>query len=175
MEIGFAASPDRSDTIRTKSRIRSAHAKPTIEQTTELARTTIIPALDLPPDQTVAERVTEMNKLLQQAGVEPYRLRLIVRHGDTVNQMRFKDELRIREIPLAVALKFLCDSTKLRYHMRENGIVELTSMQEQDFLSDSPKQHESKKPSPSGATDAFGNDSSASGETDPFAVPMPTR
>src|SRR6478735_176039 len=46
-----AASTGQVGPIRTKSRIRSNHPQPTIEQTTELVQTTIIPVLILPPDQ----------------------------------------------------------------------------------------------------------------------------
>ena len=167
--------PGTAEIARTKSRIRPNHPRPTIEETTSLVRTTIIPLIDLPPDQPLPERIARVNELIQKAGVESNRLRVILRSADPAIQWRFKGELRIREVPLGIALKYLCDSTKLRYHIRENGIVEMTSIQEQDFLSDLPNSPEIKKPSPSGETDAFGNDPNASGETDPFAVPMPTR
>ena len=125
-----AVPPGLGETIRTKSRIRTNHPKPTIEETIELTRTTIIPIIDLPPDQPLPERITLINQLIQKTGVEPDRLRLIVRSADPANQWRFKDDMRIRNIPLRAALAYFCDSTKLRYHVRENGIIELTTSQD---------------------------------------------
>jgi hypothetical protein len=145
--------------IRTKSGIRAHQTKPTIEETNELYQTTIIPIIDLPPDQPLPVRIARINELIERAGVEPYRLRLIVRSADPANQMRFKDEMRIRKIPLDIALKYLCDSTKLRYHIRKNGIIELTTLQEPEATS-------------LVAGPEFSNgDPNASQESDPFTEP----
>jgi hypothetical protein len=124
-------SPGPADPIRTKPRFRSNHPKPTLEETTGLLRTTIIPVLEIPPDQPLQERIAHINELIQKAGVEPYQLRLILDKADPANQWRM-GEMRVRNVPLAVALKYLCDVTKLRYYVRENGIVELTTSEDPD-------------------------------------------
>jgi hypothetical protein len=165
--------PGTAEIARTKSRIRPNHPQPTIEKTTQLIRTTIIPLLDFPTDQPLPERIARVNELIQKAGVESRRLRVILRSADPAIQWRSKGELRIREVPLGIALKYLCDSTKLRYHIRENGIVELTSIREEESLPDLPNLPEIKKPSPSGETDAFGNDPNTPAETDPIDLPIP--
>ena len=162
---GVSSGP--ADPVRTKPRFRANHPKPTIEETIELLRTTIIPVIDLPADQPLPERITRINELIQKAGVEPYQLRLILRSGDAANQWRY-GEMRIREVPLVVALRYLVDATKLGFHVRENGIVELTSWREEALpvLPDPPQ--ESRLPL-SVESDIFGNDPNAPEEIDPFA------
>ncbi len=164
-------SPGLGESTRTKSRIRTNHSKVTIEETTGLLRTTIIPTIDLPPDQLLSERIARINELIQKAGMEPYRLRLIIRSGDPALQWRCRGELGMREVPVAVAVKYIIDSTKLRYYIRENGIVELTTMRDQDLLPDVPDPPEKTVRPPPGETDTFGNDPNAPEEPDPFANP----
>lgn len=163
------------DPIRTKSRIRTKHPQPSIEETVNLLRTTIIPVLDLPPDQSLPERIARINELIQKTGVEPYQLRLILRSADPASQWKMMSELRVREVPLAHALKYLCDATKLRYIVRENGIVELTTLPDEEWISNQPEPFEKPAKQPSDETDIFGNDPNAPEETDPFAAPEPTR
>ena len=97
------ASPDAADPIRTKPRLRSDHPRPTIEETIELVRTTILPLLDFPPDLPLPERIARINELIEKAGVEPYRLRVILNKADPAAHWS-QHELRIRKIPLAAAL-----------------------------------------------------------------------
>lgn len=156
-------SPGFGEPIRTKSRIRINHPKPSIEETENLIRATIIPVLVLPPDQPLPERIARINELIQKAGVEPYRLRLILRSADPANQWRMRDEVRVREIPLGHVLRYLCDSTKLRFRVRENGIVELSTVPDP----------EATPPPPSGEIDIFEKDPNAPEEPDPFADPAP--
>lgn len=163
----LAASSGPADPTRTKSRFRPNHPKPTIEETTELLHTTIIPVIDLPPDQPLPERIARMNELIQNAGVEPHRLRLLLRSGDPVNQLRCKDEMRIREIPLGIALKYLFSSTKVRCRLRENGIVELTTSQDPD-TEEPTAEPESSKDNPTATEE---DDPFANPGADPFAEP----
>jgi len=159
--------------IRTKSRIRIHHPQPSIEETENLIRTTIIPVLVLPPDQPLPERIARINELIQMTGVEPYRLRLILRSADPANQWRMRDELRVREIPLGSALKYLCDATKLRCRVRENGIVELSTIQDQESMADLPDPSKKAVNTPPVEIDVFGNDASASELPDPFVDSAP--
>jgi hypothetical protein len=152
-------SSNSAESARTKPRPRTNRPKPTIEETSELVRTTIVPLLDLPPNQPLTERVACINELIRDAGVESDRLRLMIRSADSALEIRSKSELRVREIPLAIVLKYLCDSTRLRYHIRENGIVELTTSQDPD-----PSPHTAEPES-----------SSAEEKDDPFAETLPVR
>lgn len=164
-------SHDLVEPTRTKSRIRTNHPQPTIEETIALLRTTIIPVLDLPADQPLPERIAGINELITKAGVEPCRLRLILRSADPASQWRIRHEFRTQQIPLRIALKYLCDSSMLRYHVRENGIIELTTLPDQESLTDLPDSTQNMKPSLSGETDIFGNDLNALEAPDPFAGP----
>lgn len=123
------ASPanESNEPTRTKLRHRPLLEKPTIEETTELLKTTIISLVDLPADQSLPERISNLNELIRREGVDPSRLRLILSSGDSAGQWRFKDELRIREVSVREVLKYLCGNTMLRCHVRENGIIELTT------------------------------------------------
>ena len=154
---------------RTKSKIRTVHHKPTIEETAELLRGTILPVVDLPADQPLIERVARINQWIQANGVKPHELRLVLDKSDPAANLRSEYELGVRNVPLAVVLKYLCDSTILRYNVRENGIVELTGRMD-DLIIDT----ESKKPYD--PTDPFSEptatkESKSTGENDPFADP----
>lgn len=155
--------------MRTKSKERPNHHKPTIEETTELLRTTIIPVVIFQEDQLVTERVALINKLFQEAGIEPHRLRVLVPATDRARQMR-TGGLKIRNVPAAVVLKYLCDNTILRYRVCENGVVELFSQSSQaDELNYSLPKTE-KREHQSENTDIFGNAPDTPDEPDPFAI-----
>ncbi len=139
--------------IRTKSHNRPLLEKPSIEETTELFKTTMIPVVDLPADQSVPERISNINHLIRQAGVDPARLRFILRAGDPAHQWRFEDELHFRNVTTNVVLNYVCGRTKLRCHVRENGVVELTTTFDPEPIPDS-QQREIE-----------------TSETDPFAEP----
>lgn len=145
---------ESTEPIRTKPRHRWHLEKPTIEETAELLKTTIIPLVDLPADQPVPERISQLNELIRREGVEPSRLRLILRSGDSAGQWKSDYELQVRDIPVIVVLKYVCANTKLRYHIRENGIVELTTTFDPEPSSEYPP----------------GESDSPEGE-DPFAEP----
>lgn len=157
------ANPENESTerIRTKPRNRPLLEKPSIEETTELLKTTIIPLVDLPADQSVPERISQINDLIHAVGVEPSRLRLILRSGDPAARWKSDYELRIRDFPVNAVLKYVCGNTKLRYHVRENGIVELTTTFDPEPMPDPPAR-ESAAP---------GNDHPATEADDPFAEP----
>jgi hypothetical protein len=115
-----------------------------------------------PEHQPLPERVALLNELIQQAGIEPHRLRVVLRTTDTARQWRFTDGLKARDIPLAVTLKFILGSTKLRGRVCENGVVELYSqdLQVGDDL-DSPSTPSEETVPRTGET----------GNGDPFAPP----
>jgi hypothetical protein len=146
-------SNEKPGPARTRSQIRTIHPRPTIEETTALLRNTTIPVMDLPPDQPLEERVAQINLLIQKAGVESQRLRLVLSRSDPASQWRMKNELKIKNSPMALCLKHLCGRSKLRYQVRENGIVELATIPPPESI-----------PPPS-----VENDSSPSEEDDPFA------
>lgn len=163
-------SPDLVESTRTKSRIRINHSKPTIEETIELVKATIISGLDLPVGHPVPEGIAHINALIHQAGVEPSRLRLILKSADPATQQGIRYGFKIQEMPLAVTLKYFCEASRLRYHVRENGIIELMSWGEEP-LPDLPDPPEKTVRPPSSETDIFGNDLNTSEEPDPFADP----
>ena len=161
----FAAPP------RTKSKNRIHHPKPTIEETTELLRTTIIPRVDF-QDQTILEVATAINGFIQEAGIPPHKLRVVVNPSVSSAGWRIK-ELRIRNIPLAVLLKYVCGSTILNYRA-EPGVIRFYNMRD-DPSSEIPKLEESSAPIelPPDPDDPFAG-SPAQG-ADPFAEPeIPT-
>lgn len=172
------ASTDNLVPARTKSKIRTVHHKPTIEETTELLRGTILPLVDLPADQPLIERVARINQWIQDSGVKPHDLRVILDKSDPAANWRSEYELGVRNVPLAAVIKYLCGSTKLMAHVRENGIVELTTRDDDliihaqskepydptDPFSEPTVTKESKS---TGENDPFG----PAGETDPFADP----
>lgn len=157
------ANPENESTesTRTKPRNRPLLEKPSIEETTELLKTTIIPLVDLPADQPVPERISQINNLIHAVGVDPSRLRLILRSGDPAARWKSDYELRIRDCPVNVLLKYVCGNTKLRYHVRENGVVELTTTFDPEPNSDS---HHGEPESSVDATHRSDGD-------DPFAEP----
>ena len=58
---------------------------------------------------------------IKDAGVPPHQLRVIVNKSDGLVRWRIR-ELRIRNVPLAVFFKYICDSTRLCYRV-EPGII----------------------------------------------------
>jgi hypothetical protein len=159
--------PDLAEPSRTKSKNRIHHPKPTNEETTALVRNTVIPLVDI-QDQTVLEVAAAITTFLQDAGIPPHKLRVIVNKSDDLVKWRIK-ELRIRNAPLDVLLKFICDSTRLRYRV-EPGIIRFVDAFD-DSLPEIPKIEESSSPSGilPAPDDPFG-ESPAQG-ADPFAEP----
>lgn len=156
---------------RTKSKNRIHHPQPTFEETTELLRNTIIPLVDI-QDQTIAEIAAATTSFIQEAGIPPHKLRVIINKSDDLAKWRIK-ELRIRNVPLAVLLKYACDSTRLRYRV-EPGIIWFFDAADHS-LPEIPEIEESSSPTglPSAPDDPF-EESSAQG-ADPFAEPeIPT-
>lgn len=131
-----------SEPARTKSKIRIHHLKPTIEETTELLRNTIIPRVDM-QDQTILEVADAINGFIHDAGIPPHKLRVIVNKSDDLVKWRIK-ELRIRNAPLAVLFKYVCDSTRLRCRV-EPGIIRFFDVTD-DSLPEIPKLEESSAP-----------------------------
>ena len=135
---------------RTKSKERIIHREPTIEETTDLLRNTIIPLVDFPPDQTIRERVADINQLILKSGIQPHELKVIC-HPDLNSSLRFRDKLAVRDIPIAVVLKYTCGRTIVRYRVPEGGIVELVDHSIGDPPSDNnspPAEPPAKRPAP---------------------------
>ena len=125
--------------------------------------------VDLPAHQPVIERVAQINQLIKNAGVEPHKLRLILSKSDPATKLTFSDELKIRNVPVADVLKYVCGSTKFRYRIRENGIVEFATQLEIDDPPPVSSIPAESMPTPSGELDIFGNDPNAPNSNDPFA------
>ncbi len=162
---------DPAEPSRTKSKIRIHHPKPTIEETMELYKNTIIPRVDI-QDLTIVEVAAAITSFIQQAGIPPHELRVIV--NKSVSSEWGINEVRIRNVPLSVLLKYICDSTRLRYRV-EPGIIRFLDALD-DSLPEIPKIEESSSPSgilpalddPFGGFPAPQSDPSAA---DPFAEP----
>jgi len=156
------------ENFRTKSKTREVHRKPTIEETTELVRSTIIPVIEF-EDHTVAEGIELLNQLIREQGIEPHRLRVVVPATDPVRDLRMIN-LEARDIPLAHILKYMCGRTKLRYRVVENGLVEVFAQFTVDHEKSGTESAESEVeflPVP----DAVGKTPAERDEPDPFAEP----
>lgn len=105
---------------RTKSKNRIQHPKPTYEETMILLGSTIIPKVDF-QDQSLSEVTAALNTFIKDAGISPHKLKVVINNPKLFAQWKIR-ELRVREIPLAILLKFICDSTTLRYRV-EPGII----------------------------------------------------
>lgn len=166
-----AQSSDLDEPSRTKSKNRIQHPKPTIEETTELLKNTIIPRVDI-QDQSLLEVAAAITSFIQEAGIPPHKLRVIVDKSASLAGWRIK-EVRVREVPIAVLLKFVCDSTKLRCRI-EPGIIRFCF--HTDYPSPKiPETEESDSPIelPSAPDDPFGG--SPTQGANPFAEPeIPT-
>jgi hypothetical protein len=163
-------SHDIVEPLRTKSHIPIDRSQPTIEETIKLLRPMIIQGLDLPAGHPVSEGIASINDLIHKTGVEPSRLRLTLKSADPANQRGIRYEFKIQEMPLTVTLKYFCEASGLRYHVRENGIIELTSWSEEPPFNLPDPSPKTVTPPP-GETDIFGNDLDASKEPHPFADP----
>jgi hypothetical protein len=164
---------DSSKPLRTKSRIRDSRTKPTVEQTADLFRETILSLVDL-PKQTFAARVVELNRLIKESGVSPENLRISIEDGDSALERPLArclyPELRIRNIPLADVLKYTADSTALRYEVLP-GRVECFQADSADRI------HQGRVSGPKTSADGAGSipmprmgDESSDSE-DPFKEP----
>lgn len=154
--------------LRTRSKNREVHPKPTIEETTDLVRSTIIPSIEF-EDHTVAEGIEILNQLIREQGIEPHRLRVVVPPTDPVRDLRIIN-LEARDIPLAHILKYMCGRTKLRYRVVENGTVEVFAQFTVDHEKSGTESAESEVeflPVP----DAVGKTPAEMDEPDPFAEP----
>jgi hypothetical protein len=77
--------------------------------------------------------------------------------------------MKARDVPLETALKYLCDSTVLRYRVCENGVVEFISHISQPDELNLPAASSEQKENRTGNTDTFGNDPGMPEDPDPFA------
>ena len=116
------------------------------------------------------EGIAHLNELIHQTGVEPSRLRLILKSADPATLRGIRYEFKIQEMPLAVTLKYFCEASNLRYDVRQNGIIELMSWGEEP-LPDLPEPPEKTVRPPSSEIDIFGNGLNAPEGPDPFSDP----
>jgi hypothetical protein len=114
-----------SEPARTKSRIRIDPNKPTIDETTELLRNTIVPVVDL-PEQSLTDRVVMLNRLIKECGVPPDQLTISITEDDAAAERPIANivfpELRVREIPLVAVLQYTADSTRLRFEVSAGNV-----------------------------------------------------
>jgi hypothetical protein len=155
--------------IRSRSKLR--HPTPTLEETVELLRNTVIPLVDLPPDQSVDETVNALNELLQKNGIPPHQLKITYdKSHPSLGMLRFRDPLAVRNIPVGVALKYICGRTIVRYQVRR-GVVELITHDTAFAESLSPTPVE-RSDDPVDPDDPFAEPGSPPVEEgDPFAPP----
>jgi hypothetical protein len=106
--------------LATKTKIRNPHRKPTRDETIRLVQETVFPVFDL-PGQTLGERVEELNRLVGDCGVEPGQLTFVMDPDGSRPDRLLSDfrceEIRIRNLPLGEALKYIQDSTILNYEV----------------------------------------------------------
>ena len=110
--------------LRSKDRPDSLRA--TVEETESLLKTTIIPEVDW-ENMTLRETISRLNILLKEAGIPAHQLRFAYDTSgpfpkDTLDLMSVQ-ELKMRNIPLGMLLKYTVGSTKLRYRV-STGKVE---------------------------------------------------
>lgn len=157
---------------RTKSKIRIHHPKPTIEETVELLQNTIIPKVDF-QDQSLSEVTAALNTFINDAGIPPHKLKVVINNPELFAQWRIR-EFRIREAPLAVILKYVCDSTILRYRI-EPGIIRFILATEELPQIENPNASPDSFEFLPGQMDPFAEPNSSTQEADPFAEPkVPT-
>lgn len=99
--------PDEADAgpALTKRSVRDMGRKPTEEETITLLQTTVVAQFDV-EDSTVEETVARLNQLARDRGITARELTISNDHR--VSHLRIR-ELRIRNAPLSVALKYVCD------------------------------------------------------------------
>lgn len=152
-------------TIRTKSKERVIHRKPTLEETNDLLRNTIIPRVDF-EDLSVGESAKRLRLLIHEAGIEPHELTVICSPSISTTSFKIK-ELKLRNVPLGIALKYICDSTILRYRVTP-GVVEFSLQSYYGLNSDSVLQKSKNEMNLQGdSSDPFSFPRSK--EPDPFA------
>lgn len=147
----------------TKSRIRGTHRKPTEEETWQLLLNTVIPVVDI-PEQSNADRVVELNRLVREQGISEQDLVFVIEKDDLtrerpVSKLIFPP-IAIREVPLRVVLQNIKDSTVLHFEVT-GGKVELWNYHYLPREPDPPAEGMPEVP----PTDPA--------ESDPFAEPDP--
>lgn len=157
---------------RTKSKDRVVRRKPTLDETNDLLRNTIIPLVEI-GDVSVGEAVSKIRLLIQDSGIETHQFRIVCDMSAPYSRLRIKD-LRLREVPLAMVFKYLCDSTILRYRVRP-GILEFNSMsegfEETNFDESTPLAEPESAKSPLDPNDPFSGIPHEIEGPDPFAEP----
>lgn len=108
---------DSSKPSRTKSKTRI----PTVEQTEELLRSTIIPLAEL-PEQSLSDTLAAINRLIEEAGVPPNTLQLACDPSNPIAKIKM-GRIRMRNVPVAAVLQIVMGNRAVRYRVGE-GMVE---------------------------------------------------
>lgn len=153
----------------TKHRIRPDHPKQSIEGTEELLRTTIIPVVDFPAGQSFSECLKQLNRLIQEAGIDPHQLRISLRRNDPFHQFSWEEELRLRNHTVAEVLLTLIGRTVMRWQVGENGLVQIMHATEIEYEPPLEEVVPEKKEPWTGEVDAFGEPVREYDDCDPFA------
>jgi hypothetical protein len=101
---------------------RAKAARPTREETEKLLRETIIPSVEL-ADIGVDDLLDYLEGLIDEAGIEPTQLRLVLDQNLAVDDPR-SGEMALRNVPLAIVLKYASQQLGGHYVVGE-GIVDL--------------------------------------------------
>lgn len=103
----------------TKRSVRDMGRKPTEEETITLLRTTVVSQFEV-EDATFGETVAELNQLARDRGIPARELTFSTDHR--FSQHRIK-ELRVKNVPLAVVLKYVCGNSKIRYRVSAGRVM----------------------------------------------------
>lgn len=129
-----------STTTPSKTDRHPPRPRPTVEDTTTLLKSTIIPETHF-VDLTLFECITSLNDLIKNAGVDRRDLRIVPSERLT-QQTQGSDqpwhEVKLKNVPVATVLQYLLDVRGLRYRIGQ-GIVEMRLMDEPDEETPSQK------------------------------------
>jgi hypothetical protein len=111
--------------VRTRSKNRPIQRKPTIQETMAILRNTMIAVVDL-PEQSIADRVEALNRLIRKAGVEPHEFRVVC------GKMRKPPDaivpsLKVTDVPFGRLLIYSCNASTVPFIVRP-GFAELTNL-----------------------------------------------
>ncbi len=155
--IAFPKNP--SFPSRTKSKDRMAHRKPTLKETDDLLRNTIIPLVEI-EDLSVGEATDKIRLLIQDAGIKSHDLQITCDLPAPDLQLRIK-EMNLINVSIAEIFKSISGKTGLYFGVGP-GVLQFNAPFN-DRL-----QQSSSKPKP---YDPFSGMSHEGEGADPFAEP----
>lgn len=91
----------------TKRSLRDMGRKPTEEETRDLLEATIVPEIRI-DDATLEETMAELNQIARDCGIPARELTFSIDRRASHLRVR---ELRIRNVPLIIIIKYVCDSS----------------------------------------------------------------